>query len=107
MRQRVTQLEAMLRSFLEPGGVAVSPRNQSETPSNQGMGEAFKLSAVLDYTKTSPDDTHMNDGDITLDESNPSPGQLTLENTQTSYVGNAHWGAVLNEVSMIAPHIGN
>jgi hypothetical protein len=55
---------------------------------------------VLDSTKKSQKDIDMYDEETALDESNPSPGQLTLGNMQTSYVGSAHWGAVLNEVSM-------
>ncbi|KAE9374272.1 hypothetical protein N431DRAFT_464540 [Stipitochalara longipes BDJ] len=89
MRQRVTQLEGMLRSFIEPSGGLATPRNYSEPPSSQ---------SVDDSSKKSHGDVNMDDGDRVLEESNPSPGQLTLDNSETSYVGSTHWAAVLNEV---------
>jgi hypothetical protein len=101
MRQRVTQLEGLLRSFIEPSGDGVSSRNHSETPSSLGLDKAVKGFSPLDSTTKSQRDLDMNDGDTILDESNPSPGQLTLGSTETSYVSSAHWGAILNEVSMI------
>jgi len=102
MRQRVTQLEGLLRSFIEPSGDVASSRNHSETPSSLGLDEAVKGFSPLDSTTKSQRDLDMNDGDVALDESSPSPGQLTLGSTETSYVSSAHWGAILNEVSMIS-----
>jgi hypothetical protein len=102
MRQRVTQLEAMLRSFIEPTAGGESSGNHSETPSSQVINEGAKVLSALDSTKKSQNDNDMNDEETSLDESNPCPGKLTLDNMQTSYVGSAHWGAVLNEVHMIS-----
>jgi hypothetical protein len=100
MRQRVTQLEGLLRSFIEPSGDGASSRNHSETASTLGLDDVVKGFSPLDSTIKSQRDLDMNDGDAALDESSPSPGQLTLGGTETSYVGSAHWGAILNEVSM-------
>jgi hypothetical protein len=100
MRQRVNQLEGLLRSFIEPSGDVASSGNHSETPSSLGLDEAVKGSSPLDSTTKSQRDLGMNDGDAALDKNNPSPGQLTLGSTETSYVSSAHWGAILNEVSM-------
>jgi len=92
MRQRVTQLEGMLRSFIEPSGSLASPRNYLETSSSQSTDDAGRKP---------PSDLDMKSGNTGLDESSPSPGKLTLDNSQTSYVSTAHWAAVLNEVSIM------
>jgi hypothetical protein len=102
MRQRVTQLEELLRSFKEPSVEGASSRNHSEHPSSLRVEEAVNGFSPLDSTTKPQKDLDMNDGDADLDEINPSPGQLTLGSTETSYVSSTHWGAILNEVSLIS-----
>jgi hypothetical protein len=97
----------MVRSLIEPIEGSVSSENHSENPSSQTPNEAAKVMALLDST-SSYNDTDMNDGSAALEGSSSSPGQLTSDHSQTSYIGNAHWGAVLNEVRIFAlpPDIG-
>lgn len=102
MRQRVTQLEALLRSFIELDGAEIGLEHESDIPSSQAVYEAAKVLGPPDSTEQSPNDVEMYHGGAATtgsDETHLSPGQITLDETQTSYVGNAHWGAVLNEVS--------
>jgi hypothetical protein len=77
-------------------------RHDSDTPSGQAVDEVPKVLGTPDSTEQSTNDVEMYQGGVATtvsDETHLSPGQLTLDETQTSYVGNAHWGAVLNEVS--------
>lgn len=107
MRQRVTQLESMLRSFVDPNTALEYPSNYSASLSDQSVDAAVNGPALSNSTQKSQSDIDMNDGDKALDESDPSPGQLTSDNSRTSYVGSAHWGAVLNEVSRICSPYGS
>lgn len=100
MRQRVTQLEALLRSFVEPGGVERSSTDHSETPSTQAAADDRKPVKLSNSIELLPGDINMSEGGAALDASSPAPGQLTLDDTETSYVGSAHWAAVLNEVCL-------
>jgi hypothetical protein len=97
MRQRVTQLEGLLRSFIVPEDVVASPVIRSEPSASQEVRAPVNILGMLDSSGKSPSDVDMNDTDILLDKSGPSFGRLTLEETETSYVGNAHWAAVLDE----------
>jgi hypothetical protein len=100
MRQRITQLESMVRSFIEPRDNLQPSSNHSETPYSQNANVATSVLAQPDSINRQYNDIDI-DEDTALDESNPSPGQFTSATSQTSYVGSAHWDAVLSEVSRV------
>lgn len=103
MRQRVTRLERLLQSLIEPGGGGMSENHSPKITVNQGFNEETKAPGTIDCNERSYRDIDMNDENLSLDNICPSSGQLTLDNTETRYVSSTHWGAVLNEVRRCLP----
>ena len=98
MRQRVIQLERLLRSFIAPSDAGVSTTMDSQASASQGVNTSVNLFGVLDGSEESTSDGDMSGTNIVLDRSCPPLGRISLENAETNYVGSAHWAAVLDEV---------
>ena len=98
MRQRVIQLERLLRSFIAPSDAGVSTTMDSQASASQGVNTSVNIFGVSEGSEESTSDGDMSGTDIVLDRSCPPLGRISLENAETSYVGSAHWAAVLDEV---------
>lgn len=98
MRQRVIQLERLLRSFIAPSDAGVSTTMDSQASASQGVNMSVNHFGVSDSSEESTSDGDMSGTNIVLDRSCPPLGRISLENAETNYVGSAHWAAVLDEV---------
>jgi hypothetical protein len=99
MRQRVAQLETLLRLFAPPGDGSTPVAADLEAAPGKALHIPIDISSMADINVNITSIGHVN-ADVVPDERGTSIGRFRLDDAEMSYVGSAHWAAVLDEVGI-------
>ena len=109
MQNRINRLETILLTFMSngseapPGSAPVDRTFSISTAAGSGSASASAdINTPSQDTPSQPEEYHDEDeGDSETDKVAKSFGVLHFNNTKaaTAYLGEAHWGSILNDVS--------